>query len=130
MASQMGYGDAAALEAVGRTQRGMDQQSLNLAYGDFQQQRDYPRNTIDWMSSVIRGLPYDRAKAFEQYGPQSGLEYQPSQASQLASLFSTGMGIYDQFKAEGGLVQYAEGGFVDKEAEPDYWKMQEGWGDL
>lgn len=130
MASRMGYGDAAAMEAIGRTQRGMDQGSLDLAYGDFARQRDYPRNTIDWMSSVIRGLPYDRARTEQSYGPMANLSYQPSQASQLGSLFSTGMGIWDQFRndAKGGLVQYAEGGFAEKEADPPYWKPQEGWG--
>jgi len=129
MASQMGYGDAAALEAVGRTDRGMNQDSLNLAYQDFLQQRDYPRETIDWMSSVIRGLPYDQARQTQSYGPL-GDSYQPSGASQLASLFSAGAGLYDTFtgKAEGGLVQYAKGGFVEKEAEPSYWKPQDGWG--
>lgn len=135
MASRMGYGDAAAMEAVGRSQRGMDQRSLDLAYRDFLQQRDYPRETIDWMSSVIRGLPYDRQRQTQQYGPIPGLDYGASEASQLGSLFATGAGIWDQFRnpdgnARGGLAQYAEGGFVDKEAEPDYWKPQEGWGDL
>ncbi len=130
MASRMGYGDAAAMEAIGRTQRGMEQGSLDLAYGDFRQQRDYPRNTIDWMSSVIRGLPYDRARTEQSYGPMANLSYQPSQASQLGSLFATGMGVYDQFRnpgAKGGLVQYYEGGFAEKEADPPYWKPQDGW---
>jgi len=129
MASRMGYGDASALEAVGRTERGMDQNSLNLAYQDFLQQRNYPRETIDWMSSVIRGMPYDQARQTTEYGPL-GNQYQPSGASQLASLFSAGAGLYDVFQgnAKGGLVQYAEGGFVEKEADPEYWKPQEGWG--
>lgn len=131
MASRMGYGDAAAMEAIGRQQRGMDQGSLDLAYSDFQRQRDYPRNTVDWMSSVIRGLPYDRARTEQSYGPMANLSYAPSGASQLGSLFSTGMGIYDQMQgnAKGGLVQYAEGGFVEKEQEPPIWKPMEGWGE-
>lgn len=131
MASQMGYGDAAALEAIGRTQRGMDQSSLDLAYQDFQRQRDYPRETIDWMSSVIRGLPSDTARTSQQTGPAD--IYQPSGASQLASLFSTGAGLYDVFRgnATGGVVKkYNEGGFVEKPADPSYWKRTEGWGDL
>ncbi len=131
MASRMGYGDAAAVEAVGRTQRGMNQGSLDLAYQDFQRQRDYPRNTIDWMSSVIRGLPYDQARQSQGYGPMPNLMYQPSGASQLGSLFSTGLGIYDQLSnAKGGLVQYAEGGFVEKPQEPPIWKPMEGWGEV
>lgn len=129
MASRMGFGDAAAMEAIGRTQRGMGQQSLDLAYQDFLRQRDYPRETIDWMSSVIRGMPYDRMQSSTEYGPAN--IYQPSGLSQLAAILGAGAGAYDIFtnrgSAEGGLIQYAKGGFVEKPAEPDYWKMQEGW---
>jgi hypothetical protein len=131
MASRMGYGDAAALEAIGRTERGLNQDSLNLAYQDFLQQRDYPRSTIDWMSSVIRGLPYDQARQTSNYGPIAGLDYGASGASQLGSLFSTGLGIYERLQgnAKGGLARYAEGGFAEKPAEPHYWKPTEGWGE-
>jgi hypothetical protein len=116
MASRMGYTDAAAMEGVGRTERGMDQQSLDLAYQDFLQQRDYPRNTIDWMSSVIRGMPHDSSKTMQEYGPAS--VYPPSGLSQLASILSAGAGAYDIFtkKARGGLAQYAEGGLVTEVA--------------
>ena len=131
MATRMGYGDAAAMEAIGRTIGGKDQQSLDLAYQDWMQQRDYPRSTIDWMGSVVRGMPYSTATQSQAYGPMANLSYQPSQASQLGSLLSTGAGVWDTMGwggAEGGLAQYAEGGFAEKEADPDYWKPQEGWG--
>jgi hypothetical protein len=88
-ASRMGYGDAAAMEAVGRTQRGMGQQSMDLAYQDFMRQQNYPRETIDWMSGVIRGLPSERYTQYQQTGPAD--IYQPSPLSQLASV---GTGIY------------------------------------
>lgn len=111
--SRLGFGDAAALETVGRTRRGLDQSSLDLGYQDFQRQRDYPRETIDWMSSVIRGLPYEQASSRQEFGPL-GNQYQPSGASQLGSLLTTGAGIYDIFqgKARGGLARYADGGIV------------------
>lgn len=131
MASRMGYGDAAAMEAIGRTQRGMEQGSLDLAYQDFLRQQNYPRETIDWMGATVRGLPYDSRTNVTQYGPMANLMYQPSGASQLGSLLTAGAGIYDTMGwggAEGGLAQYARGGFAEKEAEPDYWKPQEGWG--
>lgn len=133
MASRMGYGDAAAMEAIGRTISEKDQRSLDLAYQDWAQQRDYPRQTIDWMGATVRGLPYSTATTSQAYGPMSQLQYQPSQASQLGSLLTTGAGIWDTMgwgKAEGGLAQYARGGFVEKEADPDYWKPQEGWGEV
>lgn len=133
MASRMGYGDAAAMEAIGRTQRGMEQGSLDMAYQDFLRQQNYPRETIDWMGATVRGLPYDSRRNVTEYGPMPGLQYQPSQASQLGSLLTAGAGIWDTMGwggAEGGLAQYAEGGFAEKEAEPAYWKPQEGWGEV
>ncbi len=131
MASRMGYGDAGAMEAVGRTRRGMDQRSLDLAYSDFERQRDYPRETIDWMNATVRGLPYNTAQTRQEYGPMANLDYAPPGLSQLGSFLSAGAGAYDIFnRSEGGLVQYAKGGFVEKEADPDYWKPQEGWGEL
>lgn len=52
----LGYRDASAMETVGAQQQGMAQQNLDLAYQDFLNQKNYPRETVDWMSSVIRGL--------------------------------------------------------------------------
>lgn len=113
-AQAMGLTGAGALEAIGRQQRGMGQRSLDLAYEDFLRQRDYPRETIDWMGTVIRGLPTSRQQLSTQTGPAD--IYQPSGLSQLASLLSAGAGAYDIFtnrgNAEGGLVQYAKGGLV------------------
>lgn len=102
--------DAAALETVGRTEQGLNQSSLDLAYNDFANQRDYPRSTIDWMSSVIRGLPSDRAVTSTSTGPSSVSG--PSPLAQLGSLASTGMGIYETIKdkARGGRVRRAHGG--------------------
>lgn len=107
-----GITDAAALETVGRTQQGLDQASLDLARSDFEQQRDYPRQTIDWMSSVIRGLPAERSVTQTQTGP--GDAFGPSPLAQLGSLATAGIGIYETLKdknARGGRVRrYAHGG--------------------
>lgn len=108
----MGLRDLAALESVGGQRRGLDQASLDLGYGDFQRQRDYPRETLDWMSSVVRGLPYNRAVDTTRVGPAD--VYQPSGAQQLGALASAGAGVYDIFKkARGGVVNaYKRGGAV------------------
>lgn len=106
MASRMGYGDAAAMEAIGRTIGGKEQQSLDLAYQDFLEQRGYPRETIDWMSATVRGLPYSTAQQTQRYGPMANLQYAPPGLSQLGSLLSAGAGAYETFfKAKGGLVE-------------------------
>lgn len=104
-AQQMGLQGAAATEAVGAQQQGQTQRSLDLAHQDFQQQRDYPRENIDWMSSVVRGLPYDRSVQSQSVGPASS--YQPSGLSQLGSLASTAVGAWDtwQNRARGGRIR-------------------------
>lgn len=123
--------DATSLQAVGDTQQQQVQRNLDLAYGDFQNQRDYPRQNVDWMSSIIRGLPHDSTSSTTSTGPSN--VYQPSPISQLISLY----GLYKDVtgKARGGLIstpmtrgdvmhipgpiaghmRYAEGGEVDKE---------------
>ncbi len=111
--------DAAALQAVGDTQQQQTQRNMDLAYQDFQNQRDYPRQNVDWMSNIIRGLPHDTTSTTTSTGPAN--VYQPSPISQLISMY----GLYKDVtgKAHGGIVhrpaplsdqygRYAEGGKV------------------
>lgn len=100
--------DATALQAVGDARQAQTQRNLDLAYGDFREQRDYPRQNVDWMSSIIRGIPYDRTSTTTQTGPAN--VYQPSPLSQLISLY----GLYKDVtgKARGGVVHKAHGGTV------------------
>jgi len=51
----VGLKGAGALEAVGQTLQGQDQQNLNLAYQDFQNQRDYPWQQLSKMQGVMSG---------------------------------------------------------------------------
>ncbi len=80
-------GDAAALDTVGRQQQGLGQQSLDLAYNDFNRQQEHPRQTIDWLSQVVRGLPAPSATQTTTTGPAD--VYGPSPLAQIASLYST-----------------------------------------
>lgn len=114
---QMGLVDASALETIGRTQQQQNQGNLDLAYQDFQAQRNHPRDTVDWMSSVIRGMPTSRSTQTTSTAPYSGENMGPSGLSQLLSLY----GLYrdatsGQGKARGGLITledgYADGGKV------------------
>lgn len=105
---QMSGRDAAALQAVGDTRQAQNQRNLDLAYQDFVNQRDYPKQQVDWMSSVIRGMPHDTTTQTSQTGPAN--VYQPSPISQLISLY----GLYKDVtgKARGGPVRKATGGVV------------------
>src|SRR5690606_25987783 len=109
----MGLRDAAALESIGASQQGQEQRSLDLAYQDFLEQRDFPRQNINWMSEIIRGLPQERTIQQSQTGPAQ--IYQPSTLSQLSSAAAAAAGIWDLSKgrkdARGGLVrEYSKGG--------------------
>jgi hypothetical protein len=107
-----GLTDAAALDAVGNQMRGFEQANLDLAHQDFADQRDYPRNTIDWLSSVVRGMPSPgssvttsgtRPASRSDVPPTSGLSSIVG-ALQMGNLFG---------KAEGGYIpRYAKGGGV------------------
>lgn len=105
---QMSGRDAAALQAVGDTRQQQNQRNLDLAYQDFQEQRDYPRQTVDWMSSIIRGLPHDTTTQTSQTGPAN--TYQPSPISQLISLYGLYKDVTD--KARGGAVRKSHGGVI------------------
>lgn len=113
-AQQAGLTGAAGLEAIGAQQQQQQQRNLDLAYQDFLQQRDYPRETIDWMSSVVRGMPYERQVQTQSTGP--GQTYQPSPLSQLASAgtAAAGVGKMMGWFNHGGRVRhpvrYARGG--------------------
>ena len=48
---------AQLLETVGRDIRAEDQARLDLAYEDFQRQRDYPIQQYERMAGILRGVP-------------------------------------------------------------------------
>ena len=118
-AQRMGLTDAAALEAIGQQTRGMDQESMDLAYADFLEQRNLPFERVGFMSNIVRGLPYATSQQRTDYGPAD--IYQPSPLSQLAGAYGVYRGM-NPGGAEGGYVidgefeevpEYADGGYVD-----------------
>jgi hypothetical protein len=83
----LGLTGAAAQEAVGSQQQALNQRNLDLAYQDFQQQRDYPQQQIGFLSNVVRGLPSGGGTSS---GATTSLGNTYS-ASPLASLASAGL---------------------------------------
>lgn len=100
--------DASSLSMVGDARQQQNQRNLDLAYGDFREQRDYPRQNVDWMSSIIRGMPHDTTTNTTSTGPANA--YQPSPLSQLISLYGLYKDVTD--KAQGGVVRKARGGIT------------------
>jgi len=78
----MNLKDLAALAGVGAEQQGQQQKSLDLAYQDFLNQRQYPQQQLDFMSSIIRGLPMSTSGATTNTGPLSN-QYGPSGLAQI-----------------------------------------------
>lgn len=113
--------DAAAQAAVGEALQGDEQRSLDLAYEDFLNERDFPKQQTDWLASIIRGTPHGTVGTTSGTGPAE--IYQPSGAAQLGSLASTAGGIWELFKklkppaagttaARGGALRLYGGGNV------------------
>lgn len=96
---QLGLQGAAALDTVGQEQQAQNQRNLDVAYQDFLNQTQYPRQTIDWMSSVIRGIPAPISSTTTATGP--GSVFQPSPLSQLGS-FGTGIAGLSELLKKGG----------------------------
>lgn len=102
---RLGLGDAAALETIGRTQQGENQRSLDLAYGDFQGQRDYDRGQVEWMNSILQGIPQNRSTTTTSTAPG---DVGPSRLQQAGSITTGILGILEAIKggkARGGRVR-------------------------
>lgn len=67
--TQLGYTDVSMADTLGQQQRSLDQQSLDLGYSQFLEERDFPRTNIDFLNSIIRGLPVNQ----EQFRTTSNL---------------------------------------------------------
>lgn len=63
--------DAANLAAVGQQQQNLAQNSANLAYQDFQQQRDYPWTQVERLRSLGQGISLPNTTTSTQPGPNS-----------------------------------------------------------
>ena len=83
---QAGLTGASALEAIGQQQQKLDQANLDLAYGDFQQQRDFPQQQLGFMSNIVRGVPYAQSQTTSQTGFAPA--YGPSGLGQMAGALS------------------------------------------
>jgi hypothetical protein len=63
---------AQLLEGIGKSQMARDQAGLDTAYEDFVRQRDYPREQLQFYSSILRGVPVapsTESQKFQSYNP-------------------------------------------------------------
>ena len=63
---------AQLLEQIGKDAQATKQAGLDLAYEDFVRQRDFPRESLTFLSSILRGVPVQpstETTKFQQYNP-------------------------------------------------------------
>jgi hypothetical protein len=92
---QMGLQNVTALDAAGAGQQQQEQRSLDTAYQDFLNQREYDRNNIAFLNASVRGLQVPTSTTSASTGPAS--VYQPSPLSQFGSALATGYGLKKTF---------------------------------
>ena len=89
LGQDMRFKNAEALSGVGAKVQQRQQAGLDLAYGDFQAQRDYPSKQLSLYSQLLSGTPV------QQNTTTSVTQPAPDFLSQLLGLAVGGAGIWD-----------------------------------
>lgn len=121
-------GQAQDLSSIGQTQRGLAQTSLDTAYQDFQNQQNWNKGQLSYLSSILSGNPLSNASTGTTQAVTNTLPTNSTAQNVLGSI-TTGLGLASNLsnafsgifgnsteKARGGLVEtkkYARGGQVD-----------------
>lgn len=100
---------SAALDASGQEQQQNQQKSLDTAYQDFTNQRDWDKNQLTFMNSMIRGINPPTSSSTSTLAPTTNYS-----ASPLAQVAGVGLGAASLGKvlAAGGRVRFQRGGGV------------------
>ena len=85
----------AALQGVGMTRRGMEQEQMDIGYSDFLQQRDFPKRQIEWYNEMLRGLSPQPNQQVQTYTQR------PGAFQTLAGLGLGGLGLYKSLQGMG-----------------------------
>ena len=95
-----------SLQTLGETQRAVAQQPLDVAYEEFVRQQEYPRQSLQELSGILRGFQVQPStyKTSQQYQQPPTLGSQLLTAGSLAAGISGGLGKSLFGKAGGGLA--------------------------
>lgn len=123
-------GQAQDLSSIGQTQRGLAQTSLDTAYQDFQNQQNWNKGQLSYLSSILSGNPLSNASTGTTQAVTNTLPTNSTAQNVLGSI-TTGLGLASNLsnafsgifgnstkKARGGLVEtkkYARGGLTEAE---------------
>ncbi len=91
MQQSMGFDRGDQLMRAGSMQQGQEQAGLDLAYQDFINQRDQPRQQLNFYSSILRGVPISAQSEVSSY------EAPPNPYSQMLGLGLGAAGLYKTF---------------------------------
>ena len=80
--------DFQQMMGIGGLQRQMEQQGLDIGYGTFLQERDYPKQQLGFYSDILRGVPTGETRMYTGTPVQ-----QPSFFSQAMGLGIQGLGV-------------------------------------
>ena len=93
LGQQLGMADISQLLQTGGMQQAQAQSSLDTAYGDYLEQREYPYRQLNFLSGVLQGTPYETRTS------SSGTQTQVSAgASPLAQISGALTGLYGGYK--------------------------------
>ncbi len=79
-----------AQAASGGEQQNLEQERLNMAYQEFMELQNAPREALQFQSDILRGNADALGNTITNYAPQ------PSMASQIGGLGLAGLGLYNK----------------------------------
>lgn len=83
--------DADALRNVGNIQQGQTQSNLDMAYGDFVEQRDYQKNQLAELNNIVKGFEVPTSSSRTETKPLAADQYG---ASPLEQGIGAGLSAY------------------------------------
>ncbi len=92
---QVAQDRARGLVGVGGAFEDRSQQGLDIGYSDFINQRDFPRQQLNYYSGILRGVPIAAQQETTTY------QAPPNQLSQLLGFGLGGLGLANQFDVFG-----------------------------
>ena len=92
---------------AGAQRRGLGQQAIDVGYGQFLEEREFPKENLGFYSGLIRGYqpPPARYAQTQTMSPYSGVQAGIGMAGALGSM-GKGFGLFNK----GGIVKLAFGG--------------------
>ena len=101
------------LQTAGEARRALAQQPLDIAYEEFGRQQMAPKQALQEMSGILRGVPVTPStyQTTQQYQAAPTLGQQLLTAGSVAGGISAGLGKnFFGGKKEGGIIGFAPGG--------------------